>query len=74
MRDTYETTKESFPGGEVLAYLCQIYTFQSDNSEEKNKQDYLLKGTERSKDGPSNPDTVLPLGRCHNLDLQAAGS
>merc|ERR1712173_292931 len=33
---------------------------------------HLLEGGERGQDGASNPDGVLPLGRCHNLNLDGS--
>ena len=35
---------------------------------------HLLEGRERGKDGSSDPDGVLPLGRSDNLDLHGGGS
>merc|ERR1712021_27285 len=35
---------------------------------------HLLEGGERGEDGASNPDRVLPLGRCNDLDLDGRWS
>ena len=35
---------------------------------------HLLEGGQRSKDGSSNPDGVLPLGRSNDLDLHGGRS
>jgi len=35
---------------------------------------HLLEGGQGSKDGSSNPDGVLPLGRSDDLDLDGGGS